>query len=179
MVLSNFLLKMLLVTTVTLGGTKITLDGTFPKVGDKAPNFVLVNSELKDISLSDFKGKRVLLNIFPSLDTKTCAMSVREFNEEAANMKNTVVLAISKDLPFAQARFCSTEGIKNLIPLSAFRNTTFGKDYGVAIQDSPMAGLFARAVIIIDENGKIIYTELVPEIKHEPNYDAALEALTK
>ena len=177
MALTNFLIKAILITTVTLGGAKITLDGTFPKVGDTAPDFTLVNGELKDISLSDFKGKRVLLNIFPSLDTKTCAMSVREFNEKAADMKNTVVLAISKDLPFAQFRFCSTEGIKNLIPLSAFRNESFGKDYGVAIKDSPMAGLLARAVIIIDENGKIIYTELVPELRHEPNYKAALAAL--
>lgn len=177
MALTNFLVKAIILTTVTLRGTSITLDGTFPKVGDTASDFILVNEELKDISLSDFKGKRVLLNIFPSLDTKTCAMSVREFNEKATEMKNTVVLAISKDLPFAQSRFCSTEGIKNLIPLSAFRNNSFGKDYGIAIKDSPMAGLLARAVIIINENGKIIYTELVPEISHEPNYKAALAVL--
>lgn len=166
-------------TTVTLGGNKVNVKGTFPKIGSEAPAFTLVKSDLSDFSLKDVKGKRVVLNIFPSLDTKVCAMSVRKFNQLAAEMNNTVVLAISKDLPFAHARFCSTEGINNLVPLSAFRDTAFGEAYGVALTDGPLAGLFARAVIILDEQGKVIYEELVPEITHEPNYDAALAALKK
>ena len=123
------------------------------------------------------KGKKVVLNIFPSLDTAVCATSVRKFNELAAKMDNTVVLAISKDLPFAQARFCTTEDIENVEVLSAFRNTSFGKDYGVALTDGPLAGLFARAVVVLDETGKVVYSELVPEITTEPNYDQALKAL--
>ncbi|MEG0795577.1 MAG: thiol peroxidase [Odoribacter sp.] len=164
-------------TTVTFVGTKVNLNGTFPKVGSQASEFKLVKSDLKELSLSDLKGKKVVLNIFPSLDTKVCAMSVRNFNRIASEMKNTIVLAISKDLPFAHARFCTTEGIENLTGLSAFRNLSFGEEYGVDIVDGPLAGLLARAVIILDEQGKIIYTELVPEITHEPNYEAALKIL--
>lgn len=164
---------------VTLGGNKVNLKGTFPALGSNAPAFTLVKSDLGEFSLQELKGKRVVLNIFPSLDTKICAMSVRKFNTMATEMDNTVVLAISKDLPFAHARFCSTEGIDKLIPLSAFRNTTFGEDYGVAIIDGALAGLLARAVIVLDEQGKVIYEELVPEITTEPNYEAALAALKK
>lgn len=163
--------------TVTLGGGKVNVKGTVPAVGKQAPAFSLVKSDLSDFTLNDAKGKRVVLNIFPSLDTKVCAMSVRKFNELASQMKNTIVLAVSKDLPFAHARFCTTESISNVIPLSAFRDNKFGEDYGVAMIDGKLAGLFARAVIILDENGKVIYEELVPEITHEPNYDAALAAL--
>lgn len=163
--------------TVTLGGATVHVKGNFPKTGAKAPEFTLVKSDLSELSLSSLKGKKVVLNIFPSLDTKVCAMSVRKFNDLASKMKNTVVLAISKDLPFAHARFCSTEGIENVIGLSAFRNASFGEDYGVALADGPLAGLLARAVIVLDEEGKVVYTELVPEITHEPNYDEALKHL--
>lgn len=164
-------------TTVTLGGNKVNLKGNFPKTGDQVPEFTLVKSDLSELSLNSLKGKKVVLNIFPSLDTKVCAMSVRKFNDLASKMDNTVVLAISKDLPFAHARFCATEGIENVIGLSAFRNSSFGEDYGVALVDGPLAGLLARAVVILDEQGKVIYTELVPEITHEPNYEEALKKL--
>lgn len=164
-------------TTVTLGGNKVNVKGNFPKVGEQAKEFTLVKSDLSELTLSSLKGKKVVLNIFPSLDTKVCAMSVRKFNDMASKMHNTVVLAISKDLPFAHARFCSTEGIDNVIGLSAFRNTSFGEEYGVAIADGPLAGLLARAVVILDENGKVTYTELVPEITHEPNYEEALKSI--
>ena len=164
-------------TTVTLKGNTVHVKGNFPKTGDQAPEFTLVKSDLSELALSSLKGKKVVLNIFPSLDTPVCAMSVRQFNKLASGMHNTVVLAISKDLPFAHARFCTTEGIENVIGLSAFRNTTFAEDYGVALSDGPLAGLLARAVIILDEQGKVIYTELVPEITHEPNYDEAIKKL--
>lgn len=163
--------------TVTLGGNKVNLKGSIPAIGSEAPAFTLVKSDLSEFSLKELKGKRVVLNIFPSLDTEVCAMSVRKFNKMATEMANTVVLAISKDLPFAHARFCTTEGIDNLISLSAFRNTTFGEDYGVAIADGALTGLLGRAVIILDEQGKVVYEELVPEITTEPNYKAALAAL--
>lgn len=164
-------------TTVTLGGTKINVAGNFPKAGEQAADFTLVKSDLKELSLHELKGKRVVLNIFPSLDTKVCAMSVRKFNSLAAEMKNTVVLAISKDLPFAHERFCSTESIQNLTGLSAFRDSKFGEDYGVAITSGPLTGLLARAVIILNEEGKVTYAQLVPEITHEPDYESALKAL--
>lgn len=163
--------------TVTLGGNAVTVAGNFPQAGAAAPAFTLVKNDLSEFSLQDVRGKKVVLNIFPSLDTAVCATSVRKFNELAAKMDNTVVLAISKDLPFAQARFCTTEGIENVEVLSAFRNTDFGKDYGVALEDGPLAGLFARAVVVLDETGKVVYGELVPEITTEPNYDQALKAL--
>lgn len=148
-----------------------------PASGTQAPEFTLVKSDLSEIALSSLKGKKVVMNIFPSLDTSVCAMSVRRFNELAAGLDNTVVLAISRDLPFAHARFCTTEGIEKVIGLSAFRNPDFGRDYGVALADGPMAGLLARAVIILDEQGKVAYTELVAEITQEPDYDKALQSL--
>lgn len=164
-------------TTVTLKGNTIHLGGQFPQTGSQAKDFTLVKSDLSELSLNSLKGKKVVLNIFPSLDTAVCAMSVRKFNELAAKMSNTVVLAVSKDLPFAHARFCTTEGIENVTGLSAFRNSSFGEDYGVSMTDGPLAGLFARAVVIIDEDGKIQYTELVPEITQEPDYEKALKSI--
>lgn len=163
--------------TVTLGGNKINLKGNFPKAGDAAKDFTMVKTDLGELSLGSLKGKKIVLNIFPSLDTAVCAASVRKFNTLAAKMDNTEVLAISKDLPFAHGRFCTTEGIENVTPLSAFRNCSFGEDYGVEMTDGPLAGLFARSVIVIDENGKIVYTQLVPEITTEPDYEAALKSL--
>jgi thiol peroxidase len=158
---------------ITLAGNSINTKGSLPSVGSIAPDFSLVKTDLSE------KGKRIVLNIFPSLDTSVCATSVRTFNKLAAEMDNTIVLAISKDLPFAHARFCTTEGIDKVIPLSAFRDHAFGDKYGVEMIDGPLAGLLARSVVVIDENGKIIYEELVPEITHEPNYDAALASLKK
>lgn len=164
-------------TTVTLAGNAFQVNGDFLKSGVEAPDFTLVKSDLSELSLNSLKGKKVVLNIFPSLDTAVCATSVRKFNEMAAKLNNTVVLAISKDLPFAHGRFCTTEGIENVIALSAFRNTTFGNDYGVALAEGPLAGLFARAVVVLDENGKVIYSQLVPEITTEPDYESALAAI--
>lgn len=162
---------------VTLKGNPVTLSGSLPKVGSTAPNFKLIKTDLSEASLEDFKGKNVILNIFPSIDTGTCATSVREFNEKSASMDNTVVLCISKDLPFAHSRFCAAEGIEDVISLSSFRNHSFAKDYGVEILDGPLKGLNARAVVVIDEEGKVEYTELVPEITEEPTYEAALRAV--
>lgn len=159
---------------VTLKGNPIQTSGELPQVGSMAPDFTLVKSDLSEVSLGDFKGKKVILNIFPSVDTGICAMSVRTFNEKAANLDNTVVLCISKDLPFAQARFCGAEGIKNAITLSGYRYTDYAKNYGVEILDGPMKGLDARSIVVLDETGKVIYTELVSEIAQEPNYEAAL-----
>ncbi|HHN48074.1 MAG TPA: thiol peroxidase [Bacteroidales bacterium] len=151
--------------------------GELPAIGTLAPDFKLVGSNLSEMALSELKGKKVVLNIFPSLDTDVCAASVRKFNEKAADMNNTVVLAISKDLPFAMGRFCSTEGIENVTALSAFRNQEFGQKFGVAIIDGPLAGLLARSVVVVDETGKVVYTELVPEIVQEPDYEKALAAI--
>lgn len=162
---------------VTLKAMPVNVGGHFLRKGEKAAEFTLVKSDLSEFSLSSLKGKKVLLNIFPSLDTPVCATSVRKFNTLAASKADTTVLAISKDLPFAHGRFCSTEGIENLITLSAFRNTAFGKDYGVDIEDGPLAGLLARAVVIIDENGTVTYSELVPEITSEPDYEEAAKHL--
>ena len=164
---------------VTLAGNPITVEGNFPKVGDKAPPFSLVNRDLKDVTPADFAGKKKVLNIVPSLDTPVCALSTRKFNEKASNMDNTVVLIIAADLPFAMSRFCDTEGLDKVIPLSTMRGSEFMRDYGVPITDSPLAGITARAVIVLDEQDKVIHAELVPEIKDEPNYDAALAALNK
>ena len=159
---------------------KITLAGnSINTKGSVAHDFSLVKTDLSELTLTSEKGKRIVLNIFPSLDTSVCATSVRTFNKLAAEMDNTIVLAISKDLPFAHARFCTTEGIDKVIPLSAFRDHAFGDKYGVEMIDGPLAGLLARSVVVINENGKIIYEELVPEITHEPNYDAALASLKK
>lgn len=162
---------------ITLKGMEIHTSGSLPAVGSLAPDFLLTGGNLQDVSRSDFAGKRVILNIFPSLDTAVCAMSVRRFNAEASKLHNTVVLCISKDLPFAQARFCGAEGLDDVITLSMMRNAAFGEDYGVTITDGPMAGLLARAVVILDENGNVTYTELVPEIAQEPDYEAALQQL--
>lgn len=162
---------------VTLKGTPITLFGTFPSVGDTAPPFSLVSKDLKDVALKDFAGKRKVLNIVPSLDTAVCATSTRKFNEVASNLANTVVLVISADLPFAMNRFCVAEGLENVITLSLMRGRDFMRNYGVKIADSALGGVCARAVLVLDENDKVIYTELVPEITQEPNYDAALAVL--
>lgn len=163
--------------TVKLGGNPISTSGDLPAVGAMAPDFTLTGTDLGDVSLSKYAGKKVILNIFPSIDTDVCATSVRKFNEKAAGLANTVVLAISRDLPFAQKRFCGAEGIKNVVTLSAMRNTDFGKKYGVLIESGPLTGLFARSVVVLDEKGKVVYRELVPEIKEEPKYDAALAAV--
>lgn len=162
---------------ITLKGNKIKTVGKLPKVGKKAPSFKLIGNDLSVSKLKNFKGKKILLNITPSLDTGVCAASLRKFNEEGAKLENTIVINVSADLPFAQARFCGAEGIENAITLSTFRNAKFGKKYGVTIKTGPMKGLLSRAVVVIGENGKVIYTEQVPEIVEEPNYDAALEAL--
>lgn len=159
-------------------GNPVTLAGEFVKVGAKAPEFSLVKGDLSSLTLADVKGKYAVLNIFPSMDTGVCAASVRKFNKLAAGKANTVVLAISKDLPFAQGRFCTAEGIENVVPLSDFRYTSdFGEKYGVLMTDGPLCGLLARAVVVVDPEGKVVYTELVPEITQEPNYDAAMAAL--
>ena len=162
---------------VTLGGKPVKIEGIFPKVGDKAPAFSLVNKDLEDTTLANFAGKKKVLNIVPSLDTPVCALSTRKFNQQASNMSNTVVLIIAADLPFAMKRFCETEGLDEVIVLSTMRGSEFMRNYGVAIADGPLAGITARAVIVIDEHDQVIHTELVPEIKNEPNYDAALAAL--
>jgi thioredoxin-dependent peroxiredoxin len=162
--------------TITFKGTPIHTIGELPAKGSSAPDFALVKQDLSETVLADYKGKRLVLNIFPSIDTGVCAMSVRKFNEKAAALKNTVVLCVSMDLPFAQSRFCGAEGIKNVVPASSFRSA-FGDHYGVTIADGPLAGLLSRAVVVVSETGKVLYTEQVPEIAQEPNYDAALAAL--
>ncbi len=162
---------------VTLGGNPIHTNGDLPAVGAKAPDFKLTSGELKDLTLADFKGKKKILNIVPSLDTGVCATSTRKFNKEAGALPGTVVLVVSADLPFAQKRFCTTEGLQNVVPLSLMRDKNFAKDYGVLIQDGPLAGICARAVVVLDENDKVVYRQLVPEIGQEPDYDAALKAV--
>jgi thiol peroxidase len=163
--------------TVTLHGNPVRVDGSFPAVGAPAPAFSLVAGDLSDVSLSRFAGKRKVLNIFPSVDTPTCAASVRHFNEAAGKLDNTVVLCISADLPFAQKRFCGAEGLDQVVNLSMMRGRSFLNDYGVAIADGPLAGLAARAVVVLDEHDKVLHTELVGEIGDEPDYAAALKAL--
>jgi thiol peroxidase len=162
--------------TVTLGGEPITVVGNFPRPGDSAHSFMLVDKDLNYVSLSKFWGKKKILNIVPSLDTPVCQASARKFNEAANELPNTVVLTISADLPFAQNRFCGAEGLKNVITLSTLRGRDFHRDYGVLITDPPLGGLTARAVVVLNEQDKVIYSELVPEIKQEPNYQAALDA---
>ena len=162
---------------ITLGGNPIHTNGDLPKVGSTAPDFKLQDADFKDLSLADFKGKKKLLNIVPSLDTPVCAMSTKKFNEQAARHPNTVMLIISADLPFAMKRFCSAENTDKVRTLSMMRDRHFAKDYGVLITDGPLAGITARAIVVIDENNKVVYTEMVPEIKQEPNYDKALVAL--
>ncbi len=162
--------------TVTLKGNPIHTNGDLPAAGAPAPDFKLTGTDLKDVSLADYKGKKKILNIVPSLDTPTCATSTRKFNESGGKLPNTVVLVISADLPFAMKRFCTTEGLSNVVSLSMIRGKGFAKTYGVLIEDGPLAGLTARAVVVVDENDKVVYRELVPEIGQEPNYDAALAA---
>ncbi len=163
--------------TVTLKGNPIHTNGELPAVGARAPEFRLTNGELKDVSLADFQGKKKVLNIVPSLDTPVCATSTRKFNQSAGSLSNTVVLVVSADLPFASKRFCTTEGLSNVIPLSLMRSKAFAKDYGVLLQDGPLEGITARAVVVVDENDKVVYRQLVPEIGQEPDYDAALKAV--
>ncbi len=163
--------------TITLEGNEIHTNGELPAVGRQAPDFKLTTAELKDVTLADFAGKKKLLNIVPSLDTGVCATSTRKFNEAARGRDDTVFLTISADLPFAQARFCQAEGIDNVQTLSMMRDRNFAKDYGVLIVDGPLAGITARAVVVLDEDNKVLYTQLVPEITQEPDYDAALAAL--
>ena len=162
---------------VTLGGNPIDVAGVFPKKGDTAPAFALTNKDLADVSLEAYAGKRKVLNIVPSLDTGVCAESTRKFNARSGEAANTVVLVISADLPFAASRFCATEGLTNVVTLSTFRHPEFKKAYGVDITAGPLAGVTARAVVVLDEHNKVLHAELVPEIKQEPNYDAALAAL--
>ncbi|WP_339662166.1 thiol peroxidase [uncultured Polaribacter sp.] len=162
---------------ITLKGNAINTIGNLPKSGTKAPDFKLTAVDLSTKSLTDFNGKKVILNIFPSVDTGTCATSVREFNKKAADLENTVVLCISKDLPFAQARFCGAEGIENVVMLSDFATGNFGKDYELEITNGPLAHLHSRAIVILDVNGNVTYTEQVSEIVNEPNYQAALKAI--
>lgn len=162
--------------TISFQGKPIHTNGELPAVGSVAPDFKLVNGKLKDVSLATFAGKRKVLNIIPSLDTPTCAASARMFNQKASNLDNTVILLVSADLPFAQCRFCTAEGLANVLPLSTFRSS-FANDYGVKLTDSILAGLTARAVVVIDEQDKIIYTELVQEQANEPDYDSVLRIL--
>ncbi len=163
--------------SITLKGNTIHSIGELPKVGSAAPDFTLTKTDLSTSSLSDYKGSKVVLNIFPSIDTGTCAASVRQFNQEAAELENTKVLCISRDLPFAQARFCGAEGLEDVVNLSDFGTGAFGKNYGLEITDGPLKNLHSRAVIVLNESGQVVYTEQVPEIVDEPNYKAALEAL--
>jgi thiol peroxidase len=163
---------------VTFKGNRIRTNGTLPAVGSLAPDFTGVKGDLSECTLSMLKGKKVVLNVFPSLDTAVCAASVRRFNKEAAAHPDTVILAVSKDLPFAQGRFCTAEGIDRVIPVSAFRNSSFEDAYGLLLMDGPLKGLLARSVIVADETGRIIYTELVSEITAEPYYKAALALLS-
>lgn len=160
--------------TITLKGNPIHTAGNLPEVGAKAPDFKLKKTDLSEATLADYKGKRVVLNIFPSLDTAVCAASVRKFNAEAEKLDNTAVLCISLDLPFAHSRFCTTEGLDNVVSLSELHDRSFGEDYGVRIVDGPMAGLLSRAVVVVDENGKVLHSQQVPEIVEEPDYEAAL-----
>ena len=163
--------------SVTLGGNPVDVNGSFPQSGQKAPAFSLVAKDLKDVALAAFAGKRKVLNIVPSLDTPTCATSTRKFNEKAGTLANTVVLVVSADLPFAMGRFCTTEGLSNVTPLSLMRGREFMRNYGVEIASGPLVGVTARAVVVLDENDRVVHSELVPEIKNEPNYDAALAVL--
>ncbi len=162
---------------ITLKGNEVNTIGNLPYVGEKAPDFTLVQSNLSKTSLSNFKGSKLVLNIFPSLDTATCAASVRKFNEAASNLDNTKVLCISRDLPFAQARFCGAEGLDNVITLSDFAIGAFGKAYGLEIIDGPLQNLHSRVVMVLDEEGTVKYTEQVSEIVDEPNYEAAINSL--
>ena len=162
---------------VTLKGNPLNTAGDLPKVGSAAPAFTLVRTDLSEVSAKDLAGQRVVLNIFPSLDTPTCVASVRKFNARANEKPNTTILCVSADLPFAQKRFCGAEGLDNVVPASTFRSTDFGQAYGVTMTDGPLKGLLARAVVVVDAAGKVVHTELVPEIAQEPDYNAALAVL--
>jgi|SRR6185436_9155103 len=162
---------------ITLKGNPINTAGTLPAVGSQAPDFKLTKNDLTDVGLKDFAGKKVVLNIFPSIDTGVCATSVRKFNQEAASLPNTVVVGVSRDLPFALKRFCGAEGINNVVTTSALRDDSFGRSYGATIADGPMAGLMSRAIVVIDDKGTVRYTEQVPEITQEPDYAKALAAV--
>ena len=162
---------------VTFKGSPIHTNGDLPAVGAKAPAFKVTTGDLRDVGLDDYKGKKKILNIVPSLDTPTCATSTRKFNKEASALPGTVVLVVSADLPFAQKRFCTTEGLENVVPLSLLRDKKFAQDYGVLLVDGPLAGLAARAVVVLDEHDKVVYRQLVPEIGQEPDYAAALQAV--
>ena len=162
---------------VTLGGSPVTVNGNLPKKGDTAPDFTLTGKDLKDVGLKDFAGKRKVLNIVPSLDTPVCAKSTKVFNEKAGSLPDTVVLVISADLPFAAGRFCAAEGVNHVVTLSTVRGGDFSRMYGVALADGPLKGLNARAVVVLDARNKVLHSQLVPEIKNEPDYDAALAAL--
>jgi thioredoxin-dependent peroxiredoxin len=164
--------------TITLKGNEISTVGELPAKGSNAAPFSLVATDLSEKSLADFSGKYVVLNVFPSIDTPVCAASVRKFNEAAGKKDNAVVLCISADLPFAHNRFCEVDGLKDVIPLSTFRDSTFGTDYGLTIATGPLTGLLSRAIVIVDPEGKVVYTEQVPEIAQEPDYDAALAAFS-
>ena len=163
--------------SITLKGNPVSTVGELPANGSAAPSFNAVKTDLSGCSLADLAGKKVILNIFPSIDTGVCAASTRHFNESASSLENTVVICVSADLPFALGRFCGAEGLENVVPVSTFRNPEFGSAYGVTIADGALAGLLSRAVVVIDEAGKVVYSEQVPEITQEPNYDAALAAL--
>lgn len=163
--------------SITLGGNPVNTSGELPKIGTQLADFKLVKNDLSIATLADFAGKKVVFNIFPSIDTGTCAASVRKFNETAANLTNTVVLCVSRDLPFAQKRFCGAEGIENVVNLSDFKDGSFGKTNGLEIIDGVLAGLHSRAILVIDEKGTILHTEQVQEIADEPNYEAALAVL--
>jgi len=163
--------------TITFKGTEIHTTGSLPALGTTAPDFKLTGGDLADKSLADYQGKRVVINIFPSIDTGTCAASVRAFNKEAAALENTIVLNVSKDLPFAQGRFCAAEGIENVVTLSEYKNNSFSEAYQLLIADGPLAGLLSRAVVVLDEQAKVLYTEQVAEIADEPNYTAAIASL--
>lgn len=162
---------------ITFKGTPVNTRGDLPKVGSPAPDFTLTKIDLSDVALADFKGKRVVLNIFPSIDTPVCATSVRRFNQEASKLDNCAVLCVSRDLPFAHARFCGAEGLNEVVSASDFRTGSFGEGYGVVIAEGPLQGLLSRAVVIVDEKGTVVYTQQVPEIAEEPDYAAALKAL--
>jgi thiol peroxidase len=162
---------------ITFKGKPVLTVGELPLVGSIAPDFELTKTDLSDVKLQDFHGKNLVLSIFPSLDTATCATAVGKFNEKAGNLPNTVVLCISADLPFAQSRFCGAEGLQNVVPLSTFRHPEFGLEYGVAIAEGALEGLMSRAVVVVDAQGKVVYTQQVTEITEEPNYETALKAI--
>jgi|SRR5215469_15128581 len=162
---------------IALRGNPVHTSGDLPKVGAKAPDFKLVTKDLKDVSLADFKGKKKILNIYPSIDTPVCALSTRKFNEHAKQHPDTVIIMVSMDLPFAQGRFCGNEHLENVQTLSLMRGRDFADHYGVMLKDGPLAGVLARAVVVLDEHDKVVHTELVPDIASEPNYEAALKAL--